>query len=91
MWEVKYSKKFIKKLVELPDELRMKVERIVFEQLPFTDNPYALNFLNKMKGYKNKYKIRIGDYRIGLEIDKINKIIFVKIIAHRKDIYKIFP
>ncbi len=46
--------------------------------------------LDKLTGYMNYYKIRIGDYRIGLE--KINSArIRLVIIANRKDIYKIFP
>ena len=44
-----------------------------------------------MKGYKDKYKIRIGDYRIGLTIDKKQKLIICQRIAHRREIYQIFP
>jgi mRNA interferase RelE/StbE len=42
--------------------------------------------INKMKGYKEKYKIRIGDYRIGLTIDKTNQIIICQRVAHRREI-----
>jgi mRNA interferase RelE/StbE len=45
--------------------------------------------LKKLKGYKNNYRIRIGDYRIGLFIEK-NKVVFSRFL-HRKDIYKYFP
>jgi len=45
--------------------------------------------LKKLKGYKNYYRIRIGDYRIGLFIEK-NLVEFTRFI-HRKDIYKYFP
>ena len=45
--------------------------------------------IKKMKGYKNAYRIRIGDYRIGIFIENSN--IELVRIAHRKDIYKIFP
>jgi mRNA interferase RelE/StbE len=62
----------------------------VFEKLQ-TDNPFGLGCIEKMKGYPDKYKIRISDYRIGLTINsKTNEIICEK-IAHRKDIYKLFP
>jgi mRNA interferase RelE/StbE len=44
-----------------------------------------------MKGFDNKYKIKIGNYRIGLTIDKNNSVLTCNRIAHRKDIYKIFP
>jgi mRNA interferase RelE/StbE len=44
-----------------------------------------------MKGYKDKYKIRVGDYRIGLTIDKTNQTIICQRVAHRREIYQIFP
>ena len=44
-----------------------------------------------MKGYKDKYKIRVGDYRIGLTIDKKNQTIICQRVAHRREIYQIFP
>ena len=47
--------------------------------------------LSKMKGYKDKYKVRVGDYRIGLTIDRTNRTIICQRVAHRREIYKIFP
>ena len=45
--------------------------------------------LKKLSGKNNYYRIRIGNYRIGLSIvhNEINLIRFL----HRKDIYKYFP
>ena len=45
--------------------------------------------LKKLKGYKNAFRIKIGDYRIGIFIER-NTVEFARVI-HRKDIYKIFP
>ena len=45
--------------------------------------------LKKLKGEKIAYRIRIGEYRIGLYIEN-NVVEFVRIV-HRKDIYKVFP
>lgn len=45
--------------------------------------------LKKLKGYKQFYRIRIGDYRIGIKIEA-DMVIFVD-IDHRKNIYRIFP
>jgi mRNA interferase RelE/StbE len=44
-----------------------------------------------MKGYKDKYKIRVGDYRVGLTVDKKNQNIICQRVAHRREIYQIFP
>ena len=45
--------------------------------------------LKKLKGGEGFWRIRLGDYRIGI-IVKSNTIIFVRIL-HRKEIYKYFP
>jgi mRNA interferase RelE/StbE len=43
----------------------------------------------KMKGYATAYRIRIGEYRIGIFIED-NVVQFARVV-HRKDIYKYFP
>lgn len=35
-----------------------------------------------MSGYPDKYKIRVGDYRIGITINKKTKILVCQRIAH---------
>lgn len=90
MWRVKYNKKFLKELISLPVDIQSRVKTIVFQELEI-NNPFNIGYINKMKGYKNKYKIRVGDYRMGLKIDKNNKTIFCERVAHRREIYKVFP
>lgn len=90
MWKVEYTRRFLKELSELPKEIQSQAEGIVFKDLLAT-NPFSLGYLERMTGYPNKYKIRIGSYRIGLAIDKQNRLIICQRIAHRKDIYRIFP
>jgi mRNA interferase RelE/StbE len=90
MWKVEYTKRFLKELSELPKEIRIQAEGIVFGELP-TTNPFSLGYIERMIGYPNKYKIRIGNYRIGISIDKQEKLIICQRIAHRKDMYRIFP
>ncbi len=42
----------------------------------------------KLKGYKNSYRIRAGDYRIIYEVeDKILRILVIA-VGHRKDVYE---
>ena len=47
---------------------------IVFQELPSFD-PFQARYTKRMKGYGGKYKIRIGDYRIGITVDKKDKLI----------------
>jgi mRNA interferase RelE/StbE len=46
--------------------------------------------IKKMEGVKNHYRIKLGDYRIGIFLDE-NKTVFLVRFLHRKDIYKYFP
>ena len=45
----------------------------------------------KLKGYKNRYRIRQGDYRIVYIIDDAANIIRVMLVRHRKDVYQDLP
>jgi len=90
MWKTEFKKTFLKELSKIPKEIRAEIEKIVFEEL-HCENPFNLGYLEKLIGYKNKYKIRKGNYRVGLTIDNQKKTIILNRVAHRKDIYKIFP
>ncbi|MBU1421765.1 MAG: type II toxin-antitoxin system RelE/ParE family toxin [Pseudomonadota bacterium] len=90
MWKVEYKKRFLKELSKLPEGVRAQAEKVVFEAL-ICENPFNLGCLAQMRGFPGKYKIRIGDYRIGVTINKQKKEIVCNRIAHRKDIYRLFP
>ncbi|BAY79845.1 hypothetical protein NIES25_63330 (plasmid) [Nostoc linckia NIES-25] len=90
MWQVEYTKKFLKELAALPVEIQSRVEPIVFQELE-SENPFELGYIEKLKGYSDKYKIRVGDYRIGVSLDRETKTLTCQRVGHRKDIYRIFP
>ncbi|MBH8552445.1 type II toxin-antitoxin system RelE/ParE family toxin [Nostocaceae cyanobacterium CENA357] len=90
MWKAEYAKKFLKELADLPEDVQSRIEPIVFQELE-SENPFELGYLQKMKGYDEKYKIRVGNYRIGITVDKETQTLICQRVAHRKDIYKIFP
>ncbi len=84
-----YKKTFLKDLAKLPLGYRKKIEKIAFEDIPKSDNIFEVLDIKKMRGYKNYYRIRMGNYRIGCRIEG-NRIIFYR-IKSRNDIYKVFP
>ncbi len=45
--------------------------------------------IKKLTGHKTAFRLRIGDYRVGMFISG-DVVEFVRIL-HRKDIYKVFP
>ena len=90
MWKAEYKKRFLKELSKLPEDVQAQAEKVVFDDLA-CDNPFDLGYLEQMKGYPGKYKVRIGHYRIGVTVDIKKKLIVCNRIAHRKDIYRFFP
>jgi mRNA interferase RelE/StbE len=42
----------------------------------------------KLAGAGATYRVRAGDYRIVYEVDDVRRIVFVTIIAHRRDVYR---
>lgn len=90
MWQLEYTKRFLKELAALPVEIQSRVEPIIFQELE-SENPFDLGYLEKLKGYTDKYKIRVANYRIGITVDQETKTLICQRIAHRKDIYRIFP
>jgi len=87
--EIKIKKKFLKELSKLPNEYADIIEDFVFDMLPNYNNLSEIGKVEKMTGYKNYFKIRFGDYRIGLK--KEGNIIVIETVKHRKEIYKYFP
>jgi mRNA interferase RelE/StbE len=87
--EVRYSKKFLKQLSDVPSETRVKIEAFVFDELISASSIPSLGKVEKMQGYHGFYKVRFGNYRVGLAIE--NEVITVKTVMHRREIYKFFP
>ena len=59
------------------------------KQVELAESIKEIKNIKKLKGSKIAYRIRIGDYRIGVYIE--NNIIEFARISHRKDIYNLFP
>lgn len=90
MLQIIYSKTFLKDLSKVqPPKRRIQIELFVFETLPTTTSIEKLGLAEKMSGYDDYYKIRFGDYRIGL-LKTITTIELLRVL-NRKEIYKFFP
>lgn len=86
---VLYKKAFLKDLEHLPVDLRDVVCREAFQVVPRLSSIHEHEHLRKLSGYENFYRIRIGSYRIGIEL-RGDTIVFYRVL-HRKDIYSYFP
>jgi mRNA interferase RelE/StbE len=86
---VKIDKTFHKDVNKIVDTKVKGAIAEIIEDIKAAETLTVLSNLKKIVGYKNMYRIRLGDYRIGLEyID--NEIILIRFL-HRKEIYKRWP
>jgi mRNA interferase RelE/StbE len=83
-FKVYLSKRAQKVLGDLTRESRLGI----IEHLDRLVKQSQVSDIKKLKNYSTLYRQRIGNYRLVFEPNTENKIIYVHIIAHRKDIYK---
>jgi mRNA interferase RelE/StbE len=87
--KVEFKRSFRKSLERLHDKrLKTSILKII-KQVEDADKIQSIASLKKLSGFSDFYRIRLGDYRIGLQIAD-NTVVFVT-FDHRKDIYKNFP
>ncbi len=87
---VEFDKSFEKSLDKLKDKsLYPRIEKII-SVLENSSSLSEITNIKKLSGYKAYYRFRIGQYRIGLELISKNTVRLI-LIAHRKDVYNIFP
>jgi len=85
---VLYHKKFLKDLAGVPEPDRLKIEKFIFDEV-IAQKSFRDLRADKLQGYKNYYKVRFGNYRVGLKYEN-NTLTFERVL-HRKEIYKFFP
>ena len=87
--KVEFKNSFAKDLQRIKGEKIKEQVGKVIEQVEGADDLQSLRNLKKLHGVDNYYRIKLGDYRIGLIVEK-DVIVFVRLL-HRKDIYRYFP
>ncbi|MDX2250603.1 MAG: type II toxin-antitoxin system RelE/ParE family toxin [Bacteroidia bacterium] len=93
--KVLIDKTFEKDVSKVPTSaLHKKLARVI-EQVIAAESPKEIHNLKKLQGYKTYYRIKLGDYRIGIEIvnnaETTENIVYFIRFLHRKDVYKYFP
>jgi len=87
--KIKIEKIFSKDIKKFKDkELNLKIFNLINE-IKDIPNISEIKNIKKLKNSKYAYRIRMGDYRFGIEYYD-DYIIFVRFL-HRKEIYKYFP
>jgi mRNA interferase RelE/StbE len=87
--KTEFKASFLKAIKKINDnQLRVDITNAILNA-ESAENIKQISNIKKLKGYKQYYRIRIGNYRIGIKIEA-ETIYFVD-IDHRKNIYRIFP
>jgi len=87
--KVTFEKRFLKDLQKIKEkEVKQKVKEIIIN-LEDCDFFSDITSIKKIKGYVNFYRIRTGNYRLGIFYDN-NEIRLVRFL-HRKEVYRYFP
>ena len=80
--EIKQSAQ--KEFDSLDDAVFARVDRKI---LALADNPRPAG-CKKLKGYKDLWRIRVGDMRVVYVIDDSAKLVTLVRVAHRREVYE---
>jgi mRNA interferase RelE/StbE len=86
---VLFREGFLRDVEALNDSALKKRVRKAIVQVEQATALKDIGNLKKLKGGDQYYRIRIGDYRLGLVLEE-NSVVFTRCL-HRKDIYRYFP
>ena len=82
MYELKFEKRALEDLNKLEKGIR---ERIWNKLQLCKENPFRfLEHLEEIRGFK----LRVGEYRVIVDVDNFSKILSVLKLGHRKNIYE---
>lgn len=88
--KIEYRQLFLKDLKKLKRQpIYQQVYNLVFETLPNVSSLQDIQNVKSLVGCDNRYRIRIGDYRLGIEVNGDTLELFR--VLHRKEFYRYFP
>ncbi|GHB57895.1 type II toxin-antitoxin system RelE family toxin [Persicitalea jodogahamensis] len=87
--KVKIDKSFEKDTKKVKDKKLLAKVADVIEQVQSSENNRGIKNLKKLKGSHNCYRIRVGEYRIGIIIEG-EMVEFIRFLP-RKNVYDQFP
>jgi mRNA interferase RelE/StbE len=86
MYKLAIKKSARKELDSLPDQIFLKVDKSILS-LKEDSFPFPYTQAKKLRG-EDKYRLRVGDYRVVYSVDEDQKSIIIYRVRHRKDVYR---
>jgi len=87
--KVIFLEKFSKDLDKLKDKKTRESIKNAILKIEKAPSLNKITGLKRLKGEKGAYRLRVGNYRIGIYIQ--GDTVEMARVAHRKDIYDLFP
>lgn len=81
-YSVEWAKPALKELRKLDNQTQQRIWLSIDNLLINKAN------IKKLTDRVNEWKLRVGDYRVILVMDRVSKKIFITHIKHRKDVYR---
>lgn len=87
--EVRFDARFSRDIRRMrsPQDIRRLRRKI--EELEAAPDLSSVSNVVRMEGWENRYRIRIGDYRLGIELD--GEAAILQRFGHRREFYRGFP
>jgi mRNA interferase RelE/StbE len=86
---VEFKGSFLRDLRDVKDKSLIARIKEIIEGIEQAQKLTGIASLKKLKGERHYYRIRVGDYRVGLKIEG-DSVTFFRVL-NRKDIYRYFP
>lgn len=87
--KIEFSESFLKDLKAVKDKSVLAKVKAAVEASELADTLDQITQLKKMRGSREYFRIRIGDFRLGLKLEG-DTLVFIRFL-NRKDIYRYFP
>lgn len=87
--KIGFDKRFEKDFDKMPSEIQKSI-KISIQNVIESNSAKEISNLKKLTGFKNYFRIKVGNYRIGIYLENEDTIIFSRVL-HRKEIYRYFP
>ncbi len=87
--KVGFRSSFARDLRAIRDRTRLARIQAVVESVEQAESLSSIANVTKLQGGANFYRIRVGDYRIGI-LTELETVVFVRCL-NRRDIYRYFP
>ncbi|TYQ29274.1 type II toxin-antitoxin system RelE family toxin [Pseudanabaena sp. UWO310] len=87
--QVEFRKTFKQDLRDIKDQKVLARIRAAIEEVETANSLLAIANVKAIQGHVGYYRICIGDFRLGLYLDK-GVVAFVRVL-HRKEMYRYFP